>query len=467
MRKRLTSKRTNSKKGALADRLRHTAVAISVGVLIFAPLKIVMAQDEQPPPGSELKDIQASNDNASVYFADVLVKGRPVFQIGSLGNISAADRAAIINRRIASLVEGVESGHDVSVQMGPNNSWATLRANNRVLMTVTQQDADDFGLSVDELAERRSQQLNSSLREAPLLVDATQLLGSTVNGLARDTIRSLPSLLGAGIVIGVTWGVAGGVRRVFYAWAERTESNRSSEILIARLGYGGVWVIGSVIALGVMGLEFGALLGALGLTSVAVGFSLKDVLSNYISGVILLAARPFRLGDQVSIDDYEGTVTEIQLRATTIRTYDGRMVYIPNQEVFKASVTNNTASPIRRSSVIVGIDYEAEIEAASKAIVEAIKSVDSIQQQEPSPPRVLVRELAASTVNLEVQFWVNSHRGEFLETTSRATKVIKESLEAKNIDMPTEIYTISFKDERLFRNKYLHSYSSNQLDSKK
>ncbi|MEM8716603.1 MAG: mechanosensitive ion channel family protein, partial [Cyanobacteria bacterium P01_G01_bin.4] len=432
----MTSKRTNSKKGALADRLRHTAVAISVGVLIFAPLKIVMAQDEQPPPGSELKDIQASNDNASVYFADVLVKGRPVFQIGSLGNISAADRAAIINRRIASLVEGVESGHDVSVQMGPNNSWATLRANNRVLMTVTQQDADDFGLSVDELAERRSQQLNSSLREAPLLVDATQLLGSTVNGLARDTIRSLPSLLGAGIVIGVTWGVAGGVRRVFYAWAERTESNRSSEILIARLGYGGVWVIGSVIALGVMGLEFGALLGALGLTSVAVGFSLKDVLSNYISGVILLAARPFRLGDQVSIDDYEGTVTEIQLRATTIRTYDGRMVYIPNQEVFKASVTNNTASPIRRSSVIVGIDYEAEIEAASKAIVEAIKSVDSIQQQEPSPPRVLVRELAASTVNLEVQFWVNSHRGEFLETTSRATKVIKESLEAKNIDMP-------------------------------
>ncbi|MGF1536965.1 MAG: mechanosensitive ion channel family protein, partial [Elainellaceae cyanobacterium] len=222
--------------------------------------------------------------------------------------------------------------------------------------------------------------------------------------------------------------------------------DRSTEVLVGRLGYGAVWVLGTVIALGVVGLEFGALLGALGLTSVAIGFSLKDVLSNYISGVILLAARPFRLGDQVVIDEYEGTITQIQLRATTMRTYDGRLVYIPNQEVFQASITNNTASPLRRSSVIVGIDYDEDISEAKAVIrrgLEAIKGVDPDR-----PIEVLVNELAASTVNLEIRFWVDSHRGEFLETTSLVAQDIKESLERADISMPTEIYTLSFRNNR-------------------
>jgi len=163
------------------------------------------------------------------------------------------------------------------------------------------------------------------------------------------------------------------VRFIGFSWAQQTEGDRSTEILIGRLGYGGVWVLGSVIALGVLGLNFGALLGALGLTSVAIGFSLKDVLSNYISGVILLAARPFGINDQVVISDYEGTITQIDLRATTMRTYDGRLVYIPNQEVFSASIINNTASPRRRSSVMVGIDYDADITQAKQVqIVETL-----------------------------------------------------------------------------------------------
>ena len=141
-----------------------------------------------------------------------------------------------------------------------------------------------------------------------------------------------------------------------------------------------------------MGLDFGALLGALGLTSVAIGFSLKDVLSNYISGVILLAARPFRINDQVVIADYEGTITQIQLRATTMKTYDGRVVYIPNQEVFQASIINNTASSRRRSSVMVGIDYGEDIGGAIAVINEVLVKVPEVETT-PNPD-VLVSELA-------------------------------------------------------------------------
>lgn len=115
--------------------------------------------------------------------------------------------------------------------------------------------------------------------------------------------------------------------------------------------------------------------------------------------------------------------------------------------MFQTSITNNTASTIRRSSVVVGIDYGADIKLAISIILNAIQSVDSIQKKEPSPPRVLVRELAASTVNLEAQFWVDSQRYQFSETTSIATQVIKEALESADIEMPTEIYTLVFRND--------------------
>lgn len=407
-----------------------------------------IAQEAIPlPPASPSPNPNTTTSPASLtelYFADIIVRGRPIFQIGSLSDINASTRAQIINRRIASLLSQSDAVEAVTIQPDNPRKIATLRVNNRVIMTITDQDAQDFGLSVEALAERWAAELNQALNKPPLFVDVSQRLYQTVRGLSRNTIENLPLFLGAIIVVIFTWLVARGVRYLAFSWAQKTEGDSNTEVLIGRLSYGGVWIIGSVIALGVLGLDFGALLGALGLTSVAIGFSLKDVLSNYISGVILLAARPFKINDQVVIKDYEGTITQIQLRATTLRTYDGRLVYIPNQEVFQTSITNNTASPRRRSSVIVGIDYEADISQAKTVILETLKS---LQQVEPNPQsEVLVMELAASTVNLEVRFWVDSRRAGYLTTTSLVAQGIKEALEAENIEMPTDIYTLVFRN---------------------
>ena len=416
-------------------------VLIAIAFCIcFAPSAVT--QDEEIVTPIEPTPIAIPSDG--LYFADVLVRNRPVFQIGSLPQIDASARADIINRRIASLLSQNETPDKVEIAPDDPRKIATLRVNNRILMTVTKQDAEDFGLSTEELAQRWKQQLDTAFDKPPLAIDVSQRLYTTTRELLRDTIGNLPSLVGAIIVVGITWGVAKLVRYVAYSWAKQTEGDSSTELLIGRLSYGAVWVVGFVIALGVMGLDFGALLGALGLTSVAIGFSLKDVLSNYISGVILLAARPFRINDQVVIGDYEGTITQIQLRATTMKTYDGRLVYIPNQEVFQASIINNTASPRRRSSVIVGIDYGEDISEALAVINDVLIN---IPQVETTPnPDVLVSELAASTVNLEVRFWVDSRRSGFLATTSKVAQAVKEALEAADIDMPTDIYTLIVKE---------------------
>ena len=413
-------------------------LAIALAIAISFP---TTAQDEIPAPTEPAPTAIPSD---GLYFADVLVRNRPVFQIGSLPEIDASARAEIINRRIASLLS--QNDNPGKIEITPDNPRriATLRVNNRILMTVTQQDAEDFGLSTEQLAERWANQLNTAFDKPPLAIDVTQRLFTTTRELLRDIIGNLPSLVGALIVIAITWGIAKGVRFIAFRWAQQTEGDSSTELLIGRLSYGGVWVVGFVIALGVMGLDFGALLGALGLTSVAIGFSLKDVLSNYISGVILLAARPFRINDQVVIGDYEGTITQIQLRATTMKTYDGRVVYIPNQEVFQASIINNTASPRRRSSVFVGIDYAEDI---SEAIAVINRVLPQVKEVETTPaPDVLVTELAASTVNLEIRFWVDSRRSGFLATTSAVAQAVKEALEASDIDMPTDIYTLILRE---------------------
>ena len=451
--------------------MKMTKPRFKASLLIFSLLVVLLgspaiAQEEAfedtlaaPQPAAE--SVEASEDG--IYFADVLVRGQTIFQIGSLNDLSASQRAAIINRRIASLLERTDGEIAVIAEPVAGQDLITIQSNNRVLMTVTEQDAQDFGLSLTVLAEDWADRLEQSFDKPPIAIDSAQRLNATVRKLGRDAVASIPALIGVLVVVLVTWIIAKIVRYSGFKWAQRTEGDRSTEILVGRLCYGGVWVAGAVIALGVWGIDFATMLGALGLTSVAIGFSLKDVLSNYISGVILLSARPFHIGDQVVINGYEGEITQVQLRSTTLRTYDGRMVYIPNQEVFQASITNNTASKYLRSSVFVGIDYEADVVEARQVIVEAISRQERVQ---PDPiPEVLVHELAASTVNLEVRFWVDSRRAGFLETTSVVAQCVKEALQENDIEMPTEIYTLLLKDvpEEMKNNGQMAAVNDSEL----
>ncbi len=450
------------------QKYRLRAIAAALSFILVLSAGAATGQDEAaesviaPEPAPAEVDTSSLND---VYFADVIVRGQTVFQIGSLSDLSASQRAATINRRIASLLDRTDGNVQVTTAPVADQKLVTVQANNRVLMTVTEQDAQDFGLPLAVLAEDWAERLGNSFDKPPVAIDVAQRLNGTLRQLGRDAVGSIPALIGVIIVAIATWLVAKGVRYSAFRWAQQTEGDHSTEVLIGRLGYGGVWVAGTVIALGVWGIDFATMLGALGLTSVAIGFSLKDVLSNYISGVILLSARPFHIGDQVVINGYEGTITQVQLRSTTLKTYDGRMVYIPNQEVFQASITNNTAAKYLRSSVIVGIDYDANIAEARQAIVEAISGLSVVQ---PDPlPEVLVSELAASTVNLEIRFWVDSHRAGFLETTSIVAQKVKEALQTQNIEMPTEIYTLLLKDvpESLKNNKGSQPSLSQDADS--
>src|SRR5690606_22039946 len=138
------------------------------------------------------------------------------------------------------------------------------------------------------------------------------------------------------------------VRALMKKVVRRLANDLTVENLVRQVSYYAVWVLGIIVAASAFGLEPSTLATGLGLTSLALGFALKDILSNFVSGLLILTLRPFQLGDQIIIGETEGSVERIELRATQIRTYDGRRVLVPNAETFTSRVTNNTAAPIRR-----------------------------------------------------------------------------------------------------------------------
>lgn len=234
-------------------------------VILMASLMIIVAgnglKGEAAPtpatPQTTTASPQKTNSDSipsdGVYFADILVRGQPVFQIGSLSDLSASDRAQIVNRRIAGVLAQSETGGN-TVEPEFTRGIALLKINNRVLMTITQQDAQDFNTTVETLARQWEDELNQALEEPPFVIDVGQRLWGTLRSFQRDTISNLPSFIGMLLALLAIWLIARSLRRLTFLGTRQWQGNDNSKILVSRVVYGGVWVIGSIVALGVLGL---------------------------------------------------------------------------------------------------------------------------------------------------------------------------------------------------------------------
>ncbi|MDC7785055.1 mechanosensitive ion channel family protein [Rhodoplanes sp. TEM] len=187
------------------------------------------------------------------------------------------------------------------------------------------------------------------------------------------------------------------------------------------------------------------LLSTLGIGSVAIGFAFKDVLQNWLSGLLILYRRPFRPGDQIVSGAFEGTVERIEARATLIRTYDGELVVIPNSDIYTRAVTVRTAFPRRRSEYDVGIGYGDDVERACAVILAALKDVPEI---EPDPPAEAIPwALDGSAVIVKVMWWSDPRRLAVVRTRGRVVAAIKRALSEAAIDLPFPTCTILLHDQ--------------------
>ncbi len=181
-------------------------------------------------------------------------------------------------------------------------------------------------------------------------------------------------------------------------------------------------------------------LGSLGFFSIAIGFAFRDILENLLAGLLLLFRAPFRTGDEVDIEGTRGTVVEINLRETVLRTYDGKQVLLPNATVYKNPIVVQTGYGTVRSEAVVGVAYESDLQQARELALAAVEGIGAVQQQ--PAPAVLVGELGVSTVDLHVLFWTDPQQAAVRRTRDEVLRAITASFGAHGIEMPADIVVL-------------------------
>ncbi|NPV60392.1 MAG: mechanosensitive ion channel [Actinobacteria bacterium] len=266
------------------------------------------------------------------------------------------------------------------------------------------------------------------------------LLLDALRDLWEGFITRLPSLLTGLVVFIAFYFLARGVRFVIARSLKRVKASEHAARLVSRLGFIATMVVGGLVGLGVMGVNAGALVASLGLVSVGIGFALKDVVENFLAGIILILQRPFVVGDVVRFGDVEGTVEDVRVRDTVIRTYDGRQVFVPNANIFRTALINNNRNRRRRLDFGVSIAYPEDIAAALSTAAAALAGVEGILA-DPAP-LVVVESLAESSVSLRAYFWVDPECVSILEVKSQAIAAAKRALEEAGIEIPYPVLTV-------------------------
>ena len=278
-------------------------------------------------------------------------------------------------------------------------------------------------------------------------LDLTEALDALRGMLAAFGAR-LPYLVIAVLVYAAFHVAARLSRRLIQRVSESRRTHRNVGLVLGRLVEGGLMLMGVLVALVIAIPSFkpAQLIQILGISGVAIGFAFRDILQNFLAGILILLTEPFRIDDQIIVGGYEGTVEEILTRATSLRTYDGRRVMIPNSTLFTESVTVNTAFPTRRLQYDVGIGYGDDIAHARKVIVAALREVHGVMAE--PPPEALVVDLAGSSVNIRARWWINPpRRTDVVASLDQALEAIKNALVAEGIDLPFPTRQVLFHDQ--------------------
>ncbi|MGI5991599.1 MAG: mechanosensitive ion channel family protein [Methanosarcina sp.] len=201
---------------------------------------------------------------------------------------------------------------------------------------------------------------------------------------------------------------------------------------ILKILYYGTLTIVFIFNLPLIGIDPSALLVAGGVTGIILGFASQSIIGNLISGFFLMVERPIKIGDQVQINDVLGYVTDIRIISTLIRTYDGLLVRIPNQQVFTTNITNIVGHPVRRFEYTVRIRYSDDANAAIWIIKDLIDK-EPFALLNPAPS-VFVNDLGDSWVNISVRIWAPV--SEWFEIKTRLLWNIKQALEENDIEIP-------------------------------
>lgn len=286
-----------------------------------------------------------------------------------------------------------------------------------------------------------------------------------MNGLIKTITESIKQLIASGIILlpGLITGIiiimltryaAQFAQTVAQRVGHSTLRSESLKILFAKTSYVASWAAGVIIAcvLAFPGLQLGDIIATLGLGSVAIGFAFQDIFKNFLAGVLLLIQEPFRIHDQIIVNDYEGTVVEINIRTTEIVTYQGEKVLLPNSTVFTSAVQVRTAFGKRRTDLAVGVDYNTPLSQAREILQHTIGRVEGVLLN--PEPEIDIVAFGDSSIDLIARYWTLPEQKNVRKTQTQAILAIKQAFDEADINIPYPIRTLYFYNQEKYNDYF-------------
>lgn len=274
-------------------------------------------------------------------------------------------------------------------------------------------------------------------------VSGQEIAGETASELAsliQIILTKIPLWIAAFIVIFLAVIVAKIARSMVVSKiADKIEEEHQEiEILGGRITYVTVLTIGITVGLKIAGIDLTSIIAA---AAFGVGFALKDLIMNFLAGMMILISRHFTIGDFINIGGTLGKVIEIQSRVTVLQAIDGTKVIVPNADLFKKKVISYTSNPFRRVDIVFGVDYRSNLENVIRVVKSVLKDTKGVLV-EPKPA-VVVDGFADSAIHIKVKAWVES-RGGWVKVKSRLLLNLKNKLDEYGINIPLPMRTVVY-----------------------
>ena len=272
-------------------------------------------------------------------------------------------------------------------------------------------------------------------------------LRNQLEGYAVGFWSVLPQLILSIVFLCFLWVVVRIVQDIVPGVLRRARMRRSLVDVIMMLIIVGMWLFGVLIAVTIAfpTITPGKALTALGVGGVAIGFAFKDVFENFLAGILLLIREPFSVEDYIECEGFEGQVEEITIRDTHVRQTDGQLVVAPNAMFFKNPVTIRTARDVRRTTVICGVAYGEDVDAAREVIANAVRGVDAVRD-DVRDVEIFAQEFADSSINFEVTWWTGSRPIDIRSSRDKVVAAVKRALDDAGIEIPFPYRTLTFNE---------------------
>lgn len=274
---------------------------------------------------------------------------------------------------------------------------------------------------------------------------ALQSLTDKLTGWVQAAIVSLPNLIIAVVVFLLFYFGARVARNLFQRTLGRVSHNRQVNGLIATSSYVALLIVGVMTALGILNLSgvVTSLLAGVGIIGLALGFAFQDLAANFMAGILIAIRQPFDIDDVVETNDFTGTIEKVSLRSTSLRTFQGQIVLVPNKDIFGNPIVNYSVTRKRRIDLSCGVAYGDDLKKARELAIEAVKTIDYLDTSKEV--QLFYTEFGDSSINFEVRFWIDFKKQvDFLRAQSDAIIKIKGSFDANGITIPFPIRTLNF-----------------------